>query len=132
MEDDQPTCGKGLAEHSAIPAALGALSAALAENLEVHMTALDLTDEHSRAEHDAYRELAAAHRDIAARLEATAGRMAGYRDLPMGRHDDAAMAVPRVLEVFESFVQREEALLALLERSVERDRQMLAAARGGQ
>jgi hypothetical protein len=51
------------------------------------MEALDLTDDHSREEHEAYRELARGHRKIAAELRATARRMAGYRDLPMGRHD---------------------------------------------
>jgi hypothetical protein len=35
--EDQRTCGKGLAEHSALPAKLGELTAAMAENLEIHM-----------------------------------------------------------------------------------------------
>jgi hypothetical protein len=128
--DDQPTCGKGLAEHSALPAALGAMMAALAENLEVHQTTLDLTDPISRMELAAYVGLAKEHREIADRLEATASRMAGYRDLAMGRHDERALADPKLLAAFESFVKREEELLSLLLTAHERDAEMLARSRG--
>ena len=124
--DDQPTCGKGLAEHSVLPGKMGEVIDALAENLEVHMRALDLTDENSRRERDAYAELAAEHREIAGRLRAVAGRMAGYRDLPMGRHDWEAMAGPEVRAAFGRLVAREGELLALLQESVERHGKMLA------
>lgn len=123
--EDEPTCGKGLAEHSVLPAKLGELTAAVAEILEVHMTALDLSDENSRKEHDAYRELAKEHRETAVQLQATAERMAGYRDLPMGRHDMEVMASPKAREVFERFVKLEQEILELLQRRLERDRQML-------
>jgi hypothetical protein len=130
--DDQPTCGKGLAEHSALPAKLAELENALAENLELHQKTLDLRDDNARKEHDAYIGLAKEHRDIAARLKATAERMAGYRDLPMGAHDEKALADPNLLDAFATFVKREEELLALLQRAVERDQQMLAAVSGQQ
>jgi len=128
--DDQPTCGKGLAEHSVLPAKLGELIDALAENLEVHMEALDLRDERSRQERDAYAELAQEHRQIAGRLRAVAGRMAGYRDLPMGRHDGEAMARPEVRAAFGRFVALERELLALLRERVEKDGKMLAGMGG--
>ena len=46
--DEHPTCGQGLAEHSALPAKLGELAAAMAENLEAHQDLLDVTDENAR------------------------------------------------------------------------------------
>ena len=46
---------------------------AIGDGLEFHLTALDLTDERSRHERDAYRELVDAHRHIASELQA-AGR----------------------------------------------------------
>jgi hypothetical protein len=128
--ETQPTCGKGLAEHSILPAKLGEWTAAVAENLELHMEALDLSDENSRRERDAYLALAEEHRQIAKQLQTTAGRMAGYRDLPMGRHDPKAMASPRIRAAFERFVEREQELLALLQRRVEQDRRMLTAMAG--
>jgi hypothetical protein len=128
--ENQQTCGKGLAEHSAVPAKLGELTASVAENLEVHMKALDLKDESSKKEHDAYLELAKEHREIALRLQATARRMTGYRDLPMGRHDEKAMADPKVLEAFESFVKHEQELLELLRKRLEQDREMLTGMGG--
>ena len=124
--DDTPTCGKGLAEHSQLPELLGRLTAAVADILSHHTTALDITDERSRAEHDAYVRLAEAHRRTAADLFATAREMAGYRTLPMGPHDPEAMMSPRAAQLFAEFVQEEEALAALLHERLERDRAMLA------
>jgi hypothetical protein len=125
--DDQPSCGKGLAENAALPAKLGELTASVADVLEAHMPALDLTDERSKREHEVYRLLAEDHRQASLRLEAIGKQMAGYRDLPMGRHDAKAMAASAVVESFERFVELEQELLALLQRRVERDRQMLVA-----
>lgn len=124
--DDQPTCGKGLAQHSSLPAKLGELMAATAEVLEVHMRALDLSDENSRREHEAYTELARAHRRIAVDLAATAARMAGYRDLPMGAHDMQTMMSDPPRVAFARLVREEESLLSLLQARLEQDRAMLA------
>lgn len=123
--ENQPTCGKGLAEHSVLPAKMGELTAALAENLEVHMKALDVTDENSKKEYDAYLELVEGHRKIATQLQEIAKQMSAYRDLPMGRHDYKAMSAPEVREAFKRFVKLEQALLALLQSRVEQDQKML-------
>lgn len=123
--DDEWTCGKGLAEHSALPAKIAELISALAENLEIHQKALDLTDVNARKEHEAYVKLAQQYRTIATELQTTAERMAGYRDLPMGRHDERAMASPQTLDAFTTFVKREQDVLALLQKAVERDQTML-------
>jgi hypothetical protein len=124
---DEPTCGKGLAEHSALPKMFGELIDAMAEILEEHQKALDLTDENSKKEHELYVELTQEHRRIADQLQATARRMAGSRDLPMGRHDPQAMASPRPFEAFATFVKLEQELLAMLQKGVERDQKMLDA-----
>ena len=125
--EEQPTCGKGLADRSVLPARLGELMASLAENLEVHMKTLVLSDHRAEREHDAYSKVATEHREIAARLHAVAGQMAGYRELPMGRHDEKALSDPAVLEAFEKFVGVERGLLALLQDTVSQDQRMLEA-----
>jgi hypothetical protein len=52
MTMDEPrTCGEGLAQRSALPARMSALTAAMAEVLETHQQTLDLTDDNARAEH---------------------------------------------------------------------------------
>ncbi len=106
----QRTCGQGLAETSALQAKLGALVASVANILELHMTALDLSDENSQRELTAYRRLAPQHRAIASQLESTAAQMAGYRDLPMGRHDMSKMSDPKMRDAFTKFVAAEEEL----------------------
>src|SRR2546423_1227487 len=128
--ETQSTCGRGLAEHSVLPAKLGEWAAAVAENLERHTEALDLTDESSRKERDAYLDLAKEHRQIATQLQTTARQMAGYRDLPMGRHDPKAMTSPGLRDAFEKFVRLEQELVGLLQKRVEQDRQMLIAVGG--
>ena len=125
--DDHPTCGKGLAENAVLPAKLAELTASVADILEAHMPALDLTDGRSRREYEVYRRLAEDHRQAGLQLEAIGKQMAGYRDLPMGRHDEKAMAAPAVVESFQRFVELERELLALLQRRVEQDREMLVA-----
>jgi hypothetical protein len=127
--EEQPTCGKGLASHAVLPARLAELVASQTENLEVHMRALDLEDQNARKEHEAYKRLATGHREIAAQLHAVADEMAGYRDLPMGRHDAKAMSDPAVLEAFEKFVAIKQELLALLQEMAEQDQRMLVAMR---
>ena len=124
-KSDQPTCGKGLAENSILPARLGSLLHAMAENLEVHTKALDLEDQNSQAEYAAYAGLVQQLREAAAQLESAANQMDGYRDLPMGKHDEQAMTHPRVGETFEKLVRQKHDLLSLLEQTTERDRQLL-------
>lgn len=119
------TCGKGLAENSVLPAKLGELISAMAENLDVHQKALDLTDENSRVENEAYEKLLKDLRQIAAQLSVTASEMAGYRDMPMGRHDQEAMTHSRVGHAFQKFVQNKRELLEFLEQTEERDRKLL-------
>jgi hypothetical protein len=67
---DEWTCGKGLAAHSTLPTSMGGMLSALAEMLDSHTRALDLTDEAGRAEYAAYSSLVAQQRMIAAALQA--------------------------------------------------------------
>ena len=124
-KEEQQTCGKGLAENSVLPARLGNLVASMAENLAVHMNALDLTDLNSKAEYNAYEKLVNELRQTAVQLLWTANEMAGYRDLPMGRHGEIAMTQPEIRQAFEKFVIHKHELLSLLEQTAERDDQLL-------
>lgn len=124
---EPPTCGKGLAENSALPALMGKLLAAMVENLEAHMKALDLTDQNSRQEYEAYESLVKSYRQIAVQFQSTASEMPGYRDLPMGSHDEQAMTHPRMREAFEKFVGHKRELLGLLQQTAERDDTLLEA-----
>jgi hypothetical protein len=124
---DEPTCGKGLAENASLPKKLAQLMAAMAETLEVHMTALDKTDENGAREHAAYASLAAQHRDLAAHLAALSSEMAGYRDLPMASHDEQVMTSQAPLEAFEKVVKAEEDLVEMLQVRLHGHREMLAS-----
>ena len=124
--NDEMTCGKGLAENAALPAKLGALMAQMAEVLEIHMKALDLTDNNARQELAAYRQLAKEQRSIAAQLQATALKMSACRNLPMARHDMKAMVGREPIGAFKNFVALEQELATLLQSRLDADRQMLA------
>jgi len=127
---EQHTCGKGLADRSALPAKLAELIAAMVENLEAHQQAIDVTDEHGKMELYAYVTSAQEFRRIATHLQSTANNMAGYRDLPMARHNPGKMADPKIVDAFAKFVRLEEDLLALLRRATEQDRALLSAMTG--
>lgn len=124
--DDQPTCGQGLAANADLPANLAEMTAAMADVLERHTDALDISDSAAQEEFDAYSALVRAHRRIAGDLAALAQQMTGYRDLPMGRHDEAVMADPGgQAEAFERLVAIERELLELLNAKVEEGEQLL-------
>jgi hypothetical protein len=124
---NQPaTCGKGLSERSVLPTRLSALCAAIADNLEKHQHALDLTDENARTERDAYRVLANDFRDVASQLQAIADRMVGYRDLPVSRHGAGALATTEIRDALANMLERERDVIALLTAWIELDRTILA------
>ena len=128
--DEQQTCGKGLADHSALPARLAEVTEAMAGNLQVHMAALELDDEPAREEHAVYLRLVEEQRQAAGRLRAVAGEMAAARDLPMGRHDSETMRSPEVGDAFRRFIQAKQDLLTLLQRMAEQDQRLLAQMQG--
>ena len=113
MADDM-TCGKGLAKNAALPARLADVADAMAGLLEAHTRALDVTDEACRKEYDAYRRIAEDWRGAAPLLHAVATQMAGYRDMAMGPHDEAALSAPPFRDAFERFVAAERELAELL------------------
>ena len=125
-QQDDWTCGKGLAASAVLPERLGAVMAAMAEVLRVHMEALDPEDGASRREHEAYRRVSQHLDQAASQLDALAREMAAYRDLPMGQHDMEAMNQPVVRESFAAFVGRKQELLTLLQEAVADDQEMLA------
>ena len=129
---EQATCGRGLAEHSALPGRFAEVVDALADNLQAHLPALALEDEAAREEHAVYLRLVEEHRQAAGRLRAVAGEMAAARDLPMGRHHQEAMTSPEVGDAFRRFVAASHKLLALLQRTVEQDRELLDRLGGGE
>ena len=124
-QQDDWTCGKGLAASAVLPERLGAVMAAMAEVLRVHMAALDPEDDASRREHEAYRRVSQHLDQAASQLDALAREMAAYRDLPLGRHDMEAMIRPVVRESFAAFVGRKQELLTLLQEAEASDREML-------
>jgi hypothetical protein len=124
-EETETTCGRGLAQHAAIPAKMGSLLYALAETLELHRATLQLEDPKAGKEDDAYRDLASSYRQIAALVQKTAAQMEGYRDLPMAAHDEKAFG-PAHVEAFRKFVKAQSELLATLRTAADGDEKMLA------
>ena len=123
------TCGNGLAERSALPARLSALTAAMADVLEKHQQTLDLTDDNARAELTAYQLLANDYRSLTSQLRATADRMVGYRDLPMARHHAHVLIEPEIHGAVANLVKHERDLASLLETWIEEDQAMLAVSK---
>jgi hypothetical protein len=128
--DEQQTCGKGLAQNSALPAKLGELISAVGGILEAHIPSLDLTDQRSQREREVYQYLVDEHRQVGVLLESIARQMAEYRDLPMGQHVEKELASPVAVRSFQRFVLLEQELLTMLQQRLEQDNQMLTAMQG--
>jgi hypothetical protein len=127
--DEQATCGRGLAHSTVVPAALAALAAGMAQNLEVHTRALDPGDAAAAQERGAYERVAHNLRSAAAGLRAAAAEMASAVDLPVCAHDMAAITTTDVLGAFEGYVAAEDDLRRLLEARREDNEQLLTAIR---
>jgi hypothetical protein len=127
---DQTTCGEGLAERCRLPLGLAELFDRSAENLEVHVDALHLTDEHARTERDVWLRVAEQHRAIAAQMRTIAELMGVYRDMPEAAHDGEALSSGRVVGAFQRFVAAEQEVAALLGEWVERDQERVRQASG--
>jgi hypothetical protein len=123
---EEQTCGRGLAEHAALPAKLAEVTEAMADNLQLHMAALPLDDPAARMEHGLYLRLVEEQRQTAARLRLVGEEMAGARDLPMGAHDEQAMASPAVAEAFRRFVRARQELVGVLQAQLDQDQRLLA------
>lgn len=123
---ENPTCGQGLAHHAALPSRFADVVAAIADNLEAHLGALDSRNAQSRPEHEAYVDLARQHREIAERLRSLSAQMAGYKDLPMAEHDMTVMSSSKTMQSFKRLVDAEQAAAALLRAWIADHRAMLA------
>jgi ribosomal protein S12 methylthiotransferase accessory factor YcaO len=130
MEDEQPTCGKGLAAHAPVPENIGAFVKAMAELLQNHTRSLALDDADANLEREAYNRLVREQRAIASSLEALAAAMRSYRDLPMAAHDVSALSDQRSLDIFASFIRAEERLISVLQENATQHRAMLSAMGG--
>ena len=126
--DEPQTCGEGLAQRADLPARLSALMAAMAEVLETHQQALDLTDDNARMEHAAHQQLVDDYRRLTSALRLTADHMLGCRDLPMARHHAASMLGPENHRALETLVERERVLAAFLRMWFEEDQALLGVA----
>lgn len=127
--EEEPTCGRGLAQSTAVPAGLAAVAAGLAQNLEIHTRALDLGDAAAAQELGVYERIARSLRTAAANLQTAAAEMASAVDLPMAAHDLAAVTTPDVLDAFERYVGAEDDLRRLLDARQVDNEWMLAAIR---
>ena len=125
--DEEPTCGRGLAESAGVPAALAAVAAGLAQNLELHVRALDPDDPAGAQEQAVYERVARSLRSAAVDLEAAAAEMAAAVDLPMGAHDMAAITNPDFVDAFAGYVAAEDDLRRLLDARRADNEQMLMA-----
>lgn len=123
--NDEWTCGKGLAHHSAIPAKMAEYLAALAKTLRTHVPTIDRGKASGQVEWEAYTELATNYQDLAVELADTAARMRRYRDLPAAPHHKEALAAPVLAEVFMEFVSAERELADLMQKSVAEDEEIL-------
>jgi hypothetical protein len=129
MQDEQPSCGRGLAAHAALPEKLAALLSAMAGLLENHTRSLPPEDANAMLEREAYDRLIKDQQAVATSLQALAAAMRSYRGLPIAPHDERTLADRRSLHVFDSFIRAEEAALAFLQRSLDEHHAMRNAMR---
>ena len=118
-KNQQWTCGMGLALGGEMPARMADLLTVMARNLELHMRSLDSNEPAANQELIAYQRLTGQMREVSGSLEALAGEMADYRDLPMAPHDETALNTPDVHEAFQALIAQERGFAEYLNASVD-------------
>jgi hypothetical protein len=118
-EQQEWTCGMGLAVGGELPGRMADLLSVMARNLELHMRSLDSNNPAANEELIAYQRLTGRMRDVSGYLEALSAEMIGYRNLPMAPHDEAALNTPEVTEAFQALIARERDLAAYLTASAD-------------
>jgi hypothetical protein len=126
-EDDQHTCGKGVAANAVLPERIAALLHAMADIFENHIRALNPNEGNAKREIDAYRRLMRDYRAAAAPVSALADAMRGYRDLPLAEHAIAVLMDSQSVDAMDTLVHAQEALLTLLRERAAEFRGMLEA-----
>jgi hypothetical protein len=117
--NEQWTCGMGLAMGSELPARMADLLSIMGRNLEMHMRSLDGNDPVASEELIAYQKLTGRMRDVSGYLEALAGEMASYRNLPMAHHDAAELNTPDVRAAFDTLIAQERSFANYLNSSAD-------------
>ena len=130
-ENEEWTCGKGVAANAALPERIGLLLAAVADVLQNHMRALDENVPNGRKELAAYQRLVDEHHSAASALAGLAAAMRSYRDLPPAEHDMAKLTDAASVEVMEALVRAQEDVLTLLQQRAAQYGAMLRQMRGG-
>lgn len=128
--DDQPTCGKGIAASAPLPDAVADVLRGMSALFQNHIRALNSAARSDQPEIDAYGRLARNYGAGADNVAALAELMRSYRTLPMATHDMAVLTDKTSFRVFAELVAREQALLTLLQEQVAEHTEMLNAMRG--
>ena len=130
-ENEEQTCGKGVAANAVLPERTGAMLAAIADVLQNHTRALDGAEANGAQELEAYQRLVSEHRSAASALGGLAQLMRGYRDLPPASHDMAKLMDAASVEVMEAMLRAQEELFSLLQERVAQHTAMLRQMREG-
>jgi hypothetical protein len=109
---EEPTCGRGLAQHAELPSLVGELVGSVADNLSAHVPGLVSSDEKSMHEKQVYEHLAERLREAGAMLQAIATEMAALEEMPMGEHDLQALSSGEAIDALERMISVEARLVA--------------------
>src|SRR5262245_10207463 len=124
-DDNEWTCGRGVAANAVLPERIANLLAASGAVLDNHTRSLDSKNPNAKREATAYRRVIREHRAAAQRLVGLAETMKSCRDLTMAEHDMGVLTDSRSVDVMAAFVDAEEELLSLLRDRVAEHSAML-------
>ncbi len=113
------TCGMGLALGSEMPARMADLLTSWRAISSCTCARSTAATRLANEELIAYQRLTGQMREVSGSLEALAGAMADYRDLPMAPHDEAALNTPEVHDAFHELIAQERGFAEYLNASVD-------------
>jgi hypothetical protein len=112
------TCGQMMAAHAPMMAKMAELAEAHVAGTEMHLKAIDKKDKASKAEIDALTKDIKFHKDVGAKFKKAGEDMAKMKDMPACKHDDKAMADPKMMEAMMKMVKTEKELSEMMAKDV--------------
>lgn len=117
-EAPKMTCGQMMAAHAPIMSKMAELAEAHVAGAEMHVKAIDKKDKAAKAEIDALTKDIKFHKDIAGKFKKAGEDMAKAKDMPACKHDEKAMADPKMMEAMMKMVKAEKELSEMMAKDV--------------
>lgn len=125
------TCGQWAASKAPLPAKLGELMTAIADNLEFHAKWTGTKDKAAKAEHDMLMKMAKDHRAIGKMSTDISNGMTKAKDMAQATHDPKTMDGAKMAEMQLKQIKLQREMAQMMMKDADEAEKMLSSMKAG-